>query len=540
MDWLKNNEAGGGAYQVDRWTPGQELTYRRFDGWKSGPLPKIQRVIWRTVPSAGNRRALLERGDADISFDLPPKDVSELAEEGKLTVIGTPIDCCIPYIDMNVKMPPFDNVKVRQAVAYAIPYQKIMDAAMFGRGNRDVRRAGQGHRRRTGRSRAPYVTDLAKAKQLLAEAGMPDGFETTLSFDLGVAVTNEPICELVQESLAQIGVKLSLNKVPGANWRAEFAKKTYPFVVNVFGAWLTYPEYFFYWNYHGQNSMFNTMNYQNPAMDKLIEAARFEPDPQKYTEEVEGFITIAFAEVPRILLFHPFLDVAMQKTSPDTATGFTASSTTGNLPRHERVSEMIVLRRLATSLPSVAGVIIVTFLLTRALPGDPAVYFAGPAATQQAIAEIRHPMGFDRSLPVQFLDYLGISRMAISGTSLTHRTAGADRISDAAAGIGRTDAVRPDALGGDRSCRSASRRRCVPAHWSIMRVGSSPRPACRCRFFSPACCWSMCSITSSGIAPAPLGRLDVYSSPPPHWTGFYLIDSLIAGDFATFRAALAN
>src|SRR5262249_50183582 len=51
LDWLKNNEAGGGAYRVEKWTPGQELIYRRFDEWKSGPLPKIQRVVWRTVPS---------------------------------------------------------------------------------------------------------------------------------------------------------------------------------------------------------------------------------------------------------------------------------------------------------------------------------------------------------------------------------------------------------------------------------------------------------------------------------------------------------
>jgi len=65
---------------------------------------------------------------------------------------------------------------------------------------------------------------------------------------------------------------------------------------------------------------------------------------------------------------------------------------------------MIVLRRLASALPSIAGVIIVTFLLTRALPGDPTAYFAGVAATQQAIEVIRHLMGFDRSLPVQFFD----------------------------------------------------------------------------------------------------------------------------------------
>src|SRR5260370_26926230 len=86
------------------------------------------------VRSAGNRRALIERGDADISFDLPQKAVAELAEAKKLSVIGTPIENALIYIGMNVKIAPFDNLKVRQAVAYAIPYQKIMDAVMFGRG----------------------------------------------------------------------------------------------------------------------------------------------------------------------------------------------------------------------------------------------------------------------------------------------------------------------------------------------------------------------------------------------------------------------
>ena len=224
MDWLKNNEAGSGAYQIEKWTPGQELIYRRFEDWKSGSPPKIQRVVWRVVPSPSNRRALIERGDADVSFDMPPKDVSELAEEKKLKVVGTPIDNCIVYIDMNVKIPPFDKPKVRQAIAYAIPYQKIMDAAMFGRG---VPMFGGPAEVSSPvwPQPTPYVTDLAKARQLLVEAGLADGFETTLSFDLGVAVTNEPICVLVQESLAQIGIKLSLNKIPGANWRASLPRR---------------------------------------------------------------------------------------------------------------------------------------------------------------------------------------------------------------------------------------------------------------------------------------------------------------------------
>jgi peptide/nickel transport system substrate-binding protein len=313
MEWLKNNAAGGGAYKIDKYTPGQELIYVRHDGWKSGPLPKIQRVIWRMVPSAGNRRALIERGDADISVDLPPKDVAEMAADKKLTVIGTPIENALQYIGMNVKIKPFDNVKVRQAVAYAIPYQKIMDVAVYGRG-RPLFGGSADVTTPEWPRQFPYNTDLTKSKQLLAEAGYPDGFETTLSFDLSAAVTNEPLCVLLQESLAQVGIKTTINKIPGANWRAEFSKKTLPLITNVFGGWLNFPDYFFFWTYHGQNSIFNTMSYQNPAMDKLIDAAKFETDPKAYDAEVEGFIKIAIDDVPRMPLFQPYLNVAMQKS----------------------------------------------------------------------------------------------------------------------------------------------------------------------------------------------------------------------------------
>jgi peptide/nickel transport system substrate-binding protein len=312
MEWLKQNEAGGGAFKIEKWTPGQEVVYTRFDDWKSGPLPKLQRVIWRTVPSAGNRRALMERGDADISIDLPPKDVSEMAAGGKVKVVGTPIENAIQYFDMNVTMAPYDKVKVRQAIAYAIPYQKIMDAAMFGRGKPMFGRTGP-LKDVDWPQPSPYTTDLAKAKALLAEAGVGEGFETVLSFDLGAAVINEPICELVQESLGQIGVKVTLNKIPGSNWRAEFSKKTLPFSANVFGGWLTVPEYFFFWNYGGQNSIFNVASYKSEQMDKLIEAARFESDPAKYHQECVDFENLAFEDCPRIPIFQPLLDVAMQK-----------------------------------------------------------------------------------------------------------------------------------------------------------------------------------------------------------------------------------
>jgi peptide/nickel transport system substrate-binding protein len=142
---------------------------------------------------------------------------------------------------------------------------------------------------------------------------VPNGFETQIFFDQGFATVNEPAAVLVQESLAQIGIKTTINKIPGANWRGLMLKKEMPLYVNAFGGWLNYPEYFFFWNYHGQNAVFNTMSYQNPEMDKLIDAARFESDPKRYADIVRQFTRLAILEVPRVPLYQPNLDVAMQK-----------------------------------------------------------------------------------------------------------------------------------------------------------------------------------------------------------------------------------
>ena len=131
-------------------------------------------------------------------------------------------------------------------MAYAIPYQKIMDAVLFGLAKPMFGAAADKADRGGVAAADQILTDIAKAKALLAEAGYPNGFETTLSFDLDFAGVNEPLCVLVQESLAQIGIKTTINKIPGANWRTELNKKVLPLYTNVFSGWLDYPEYFFY------------------------------------------------------------------------------------------------------------------------------------------------------------------------------------------------------------------------------------------------------------------------------------------------------
>ena len=313
MEWMKNNTAGGGAYQVETYESGVQTQYVRFDGWKNGPLPKTKKVIERVVPSAATRRALLERGDVDVSFALPPKDFAELNKTGKFKVVGIPIENMLWYIDMNVTKAPFDNPKVRQAITYGIPYDQIYNAVTFGRARKLSGGSSTAPIAAEWPQPYPYKTDIARAKKLLAEAGHPNGFKGTLYFNLGRATWAEPTALLVQDGLKKIGVDLTIEKVPGATWRAMEVQKNMPILINDMGGWLNYPDYFFFWNFHSQNAVFNTMSYQDKEMDKYIDGARFATSTEEYEKNVKAFIKKAIEDSPRIPLFQENLDVAMQK-----------------------------------------------------------------------------------------------------------------------------------------------------------------------------------------------------------------------------------
>ena len=312
MAWLKNNEAGGGAYKIESWKPGTETIFTRFDGWKSGPLPTLKRIITRDIPSAGTRRATLERGDADLSSGFAPRDFDQIVKEGKINVSGVPIPNALWYLALNTAKPPFDNIKLRHALAWVMPYESIQNGAFFGRavpmygGPAEISKA-------VWPQPFPYVTDIDKAKSLMKEAGLESGFETTLSLDTGTATVGEPTIVLIQESLAKIGIKTTINKIPGANWRTTLNKKELPLALNRFSGWLDYPEYYFYWNLHGNNSIFNISSYQNKEMDALIDKARFAADPAEYEKAIKEFIALCIREVPIIPLNQPIHDVAMQK-----------------------------------------------------------------------------------------------------------------------------------------------------------------------------------------------------------------------------------
>jgi ABC-type dipeptide/oligopeptide/nickel transport system permease component len=196
-------------------------------------------------------------------------------------------------------------------------------------------------------------------------------------------------------------------------------------------------------------------------------------------------------------------------------------------------------KRLATAIPSLIGVIIVTFLLTRVLPGDPAAYFAGPAASPQAIEEIRKSLGLDKSLPEQFVRYVQDLSRGDFGKSLT---TGQTVIKDITTRLPASAELTLLGL-------IVSMLIAVPfGILAAVKQGSIIDHACRViatagvslPVFFTGLLLVYVFYFIVGWAPAPLGRLDVFFSAPKHVTGFYLVDSLIAGNLETFRAALAQ
>ncbi len=200
---------------------------------------------------------------------------------------------------------------------------------------------------------------------------------------------------------------------------------------------------------------------------------------------------------------------------------------------------MVILKRLLLAVPTLIGVVIVTFLLTRALPGDPAAYFAGPAATKQAIEQVRAQLGLDKSLPVQFVRYVNDLAHGDLGNSLTTGQPVATELRNRlpasaeltllgliisiliAVPLGIMAATNPGSVI-DHSCR-------------VVTTAGVSLPV-----FFTGLIFVYVFYYLLGWAPPPLGRLDIFFSAPRSITGFYLIDSLLTGKLDLFRAALAQ
>ena len=313
--WLKEHTAGSGAYVIESFKPGEQVIMKRNEAWNRGTPEKsafFKRVIVQSVPEPATRANLVERGDADITVDLQASDVQSLESKGTLKVISTPQYNAVTFISMNNAIPPFDNINVRRAIAYALPYDDMFKAALFGRGTPLFGATWADGKPTTSAYPfpQPVTLDLDKARAFLKAAGMPDGFSTTFSFNVGQASTAEPMAALVKESLARIGIKVDIQKLPDAQMSTQINEKKLPFFTEGIVAWLPSNDYF-YRNFYTGDQRWNYSGIKDPELIAIAQAARFEPDKAKYEEDALKLNAIHFAIMPQIPLWQPNQDAVM-------------------------------------------------------------------------------------------------------------------------------------------------------------------------------------------------------------------------------------
>jgi len=313
--WLKEHTAGSGAYMIESFKPGEQVIMKRNEAWNRGSPEKsafFKRVIVQSVPEPATRANLVERGDADLVIDLQASDVQSLEGKGTLKVVSTPQYNAVTFISMNNQIPPFDNINVRRAIAYALPYDDMFKAALFGRGTPLFGAMWADGKPTTSAYpfQQPVKLDLERAKEYLKAAGMPDGFSTTFSFNVGQASTAEPMSALVKESLAKIGIKVDIQKLPDAQMSTQINEKKLPFFTEGIVAWLPSTDYF-YRNFYTGEQRWNYSSIKNTELTAIAQQARFEPDKAKYDEYGKKLNAIHFAEMPQIPLWQPNQDAVM-------------------------------------------------------------------------------------------------------------------------------------------------------------------------------------------------------------------------------------
>ena len=202
--WLKTNSAGSGAYVVKSWTPNQSVVLEANPNYRGG-LAKLKRVVIRHIPEASAQRLALEKGDVDIADNLTPDQVAALGSNKDVKITTVP-QALLYYIGLNQKTKELQNPKVREALRYLVDYDGMANS--FLKGADQVHQTFWASGFWAADDENPYKLDVAKAKDLLKQAGYPDGFSINLDAPNFAPFTN--MAQSVQSTMAQAGIKVNI------------------------------------------------------------------------------------------------------------------------------------------------------------------------------------------------------------------------------------------------------------------------------------------------------------------------------------------
>jgi peptide/nickel transport system substrate-binding protein len=275
-DWFnEGNCAGTGPYMIDSFERGSRLIMTRnpdyWGGWSEG---QFDTAVFEVVEDPVVRQQMIEAGAASFVYEFPPDNLPALASREDVVVHNNPSFQNLLGL-LNTQKPPLDNKLVRQALAYTFPYDQFIAGVM---GERATRAYGPVPAGMWGSLETnPYTYDLDKARELLAEAGYPDGgFDLLFTYATG-DLDEQQVGELWKAELAKLNIGMEIQPM---SWEAQWdLGKSDPQNAQDIFVMYWWPDYvspvsFLYAMFHSEEeTLFNLGYYNNPEFDQLIETA---------------------------------------------------------------------------------------------------------------------------------------------------------------------------------------------------------------------------------------------------------------------------
>ena len=299
---------GTGPFKLTSWTVNEEMTVKAFDDYYRG-RPKVDKMIGKIIPDIATARMLFENGEVDVfDCDFARSQIPYFLESekwSKQVVSGPRVG--VFYYCINESIKPWDDVRVRKAFQCAVDRKIILDKIYHGQGilaNGIMPKGLLGYNP----DLEEIQYDPEKAKELLTEAGYPNGFDSEIAIISGTTSTRD---ELVQPMLANVGIRVKIKSLDSAAYYGTRREGKLPMYTNVWSADFNDPDNFFYTFFSKKNTAARSFNYNNPEVQDEILRARRIVDPKErialYQELEKKIVYEDAAWLPLFSLDHLFV-----------------------------------------------------------------------------------------------------------------------------------------------------------------------------------------------------------------------------------------
>ncbi|MGM0838669.1 MAG: ABC transporter substrate-binding protein [Bacillota bacterium] len=304
------NPVGTGPYQFKEWVRDDRVVFTPFENYYEGKVEEWDEVVFRVIPENSTRVSELLTGGVDIAVNVPPADWDRVNDNDGTSIVQETSNRTIMLILRATEGFPTSDVRVRQALDYAIDNKVITENVLKGGGVPTRTRVGPGNFGHNPDLHDTYNYDVEKAKELLKEAGYEDGFEMTLHAPKGRYLQDAEITEMIAGMLAAINVKVNIEFMEWSNFvEMRTAKKNKDAYLLGLGNSMFDGAYSVDW-YRAERFVGET-DYKNDEIEALLKESANNMDPASREKQIQKIEEIAEEEVPHIMLHQEKINIGV-------------------------------------------------------------------------------------------------------------------------------------------------------------------------------------------------------------------------------------